>query len=609
LAGGIPDELIEKIRQGNDIVGLISEYISLKQNGSRFVGLCPFHNEKTPSFSVSKDKQLYYCFGCHASGNVFSFVMNMDGLNFIEAARKLGSRIGIDISEYVESEAERSRRMTRERIMEACETAGKYYSWMLTDSRIGSKCRDYVRARGIDDEAVKAFNLGYAPDSASMDSLTSYLAKKGFEDEVLLESGLSLKKKYGKGLYDAFRDRLIFPITNQYGRVVAFGGRVIAAGDGRPKYVNSKEGPAYSKRANLYNLHAASSHARATGRMVLCEGYLDVIAYWRAGIKEVVASLGTALTNEQSKLIARFCTQVLLSYDADKAGSAATAKGVTLLEGAGLEVKVVTLPEGEDPDSLLKKMGPESLMTAADGAKSYLRYQVDRAIEGTNLKNADSKLATVKKLVKIIGSCTDAVTRNELVREVSGRLAVSPDALMQDVSRTSSRLMKTRGEVGTASEDRDTETRASLMEESGFSYAIAETERAILKLCAYDPRSIKLVSENLTEGFEAKGSEELYKAMYSLWEDGKAIDQGILPLLEGKNKELAARLLMDKDRPFQKMDEAIKALRSIRIRRRLREIDIGIRKAESEGRIEDIVELQVEQKKLREILGSRTALY
>ncbi|HNV34707.1 MAG TPA: DNA primase [Bacillota bacterium] len=608
MAGGIPDELIEKIRQGNDIVGLISEYISLRQNGSRYVGLCPFHNEKTPSFSVSKDKQLYYCFGCHASGNVFSFVMNIDGLNFVEAARKLGSRVGIDISEHVESEAERSRRRFRERIMEACETAGKYYSWMLTDSKNGARCREYVGARGIDDAALKAFNLGYAPDSASMDGLTTYLMKKGFEDEVLLESGLSLKKKYGKGLYDAFRDRLIFPIADQYGRVVAFGGRVIAAGDNRPKYVNSKEGPAYSKRANLYNLHAASTHARAAGRMVLCEGYLDAMAYWKAGVKEAVASLGTALTKEQAKLIARFCGQVLISYDADKAGSAATVKGVALLEEAGLEVKVVSLPEGEDPDSLLRKTGPGSLVAAVDGAKSFLRYQVEKAIDGANLKNADSKLAAVKKLVRIIGGCADAVTRNELVREVSGRLAVSPDALMQDVSRTSSRLNRSRG--GPAADGSvDTEARSPLMEENGLSYAIAETERAILRLCADEPGSIKLVSENLTEGFEAEGSEELYRAMYSLWEDGKVIDQRILPILEGRHKELAARLLMDKDRPFQSIDEAIKALKSMRIRRRLREIDVCIRKAEADGRIEDIVGLQVEQKRLREILGSRTALY
>ena len=233
---------------------------------------------------------------------------------------------------------------------------------------------------------------------------------------------------------------------------------------------------------------------------------------------------------------------------------------------------------------------------------------MEKAIDGANLKNADSKLAAVKKLVRIIGGCADAVTRNELVREVSGRLAVSPDALMQDVSRTSSRLNRSRG--GPAADGSvDTEARSPLMEENGLSYAIAETERAILRLCADEPGSIKLVSENLTEGFEAEGSEELYRAMYSLWEDGKVIDQRILPILEGRHKELAARLLMDKDRPFQSIDEAIKALKSMRIRRRLREIDVCIRKAEAEGRIEDIVGLQVEQKRLREILGSRTALY
>lgn len=608
MAGAVPDEVIEKIRQQTDIVGLVSEYISLKQNGPRFVGLCPFHNEKTPSFSVSKDKQLYYCFGCHASGNVFSFVMNMDGMTFIESVRKLGSRLGIDISEHLESDAERARRRFRERVMEACETAAKYYSWMLTDSKNGIRCREYAKNRGLDETVQKAFRIGYAPSSQSMDGLSAYLAKKGFEENVLIEAGLSLKKKFGAGLMDVFRDRMMLPISNQYGNVVAFGGRVIDHEDKRPKYINSKEGPAYSKRNNLYNIHSASSHARSSGRMILCEGYLDAIAYWKAGVKEVVASLGTALTPEQAKLIARHCGRVVLSYDSDKAGSAATVKGVEILQDAGLEVRVAVLPDGEDPDSLLRKQGEGSLRKAADASVSYLRYQVERTISESDTSKEDGRLSAVRRLVKIIGSCPDAVTRAELVREISGRLAVSPEALNQDVSRAYSRSVRTR-ENKSGSDQEEQNIIAARVDFGGFSYSIAETEKAILRLCAKDPKSIKLVSEKLTEGFEVEGIEELYRAMTTLWEDGKAIDERVLAMIDGKNRDTAAKLLMETESTFKDVGTAIEALKSIKMRRRLRDINASIQKAESEKRLEDIEQLQAEQKELRQILGNRTALY
>lgn len=605
MPGGIPEEVIERIRAGTDIVSLISEYISLRQNGPRYIGLCPFHNEKTPSFSVSRDKQLYYCFGCHASGNAISFVMNMDGMSFIEAVRKLGLRMGIDVSEHLENDTERQKRQFREQIIDACEAASRYYSWMLTDSKLGDKCRGYVESRGIGDDAVKAFGLGYAPSGQSMDLLSAYLGKKGFDEKILLESGLSLKKKYGPGLMDAFRDRLMFPIRNSYGKAVAFGGRIISE-DGRPKYINSKEGPAYSKRANLYNLHLAAPVARTTGRMVLCEGYLDVIAVWNSGVKEVVASLGTALTQEQSKLIARHAAKALISYDADSAGSAATSKGVKLLEDAGLEVKVVMMPSGEDPDSLYRKAGAARLREAIDGAASYIRFQVESAMSQADISGRDGKLSAVRKLVSIIASSSDAVTRAELVREISGRLAVAPDAMSQDVSKL---VRRQSGAQQQRRRDDDGEGERRYYEASGFSYAIAETERAILSLCAKDPKLIKMVLERLPEGFEAEGSEELYKAMASLWDDGKAIDERLLAMLDGRHREMAAKLLLEADRAFSDIDKAIAALRAIKARRRLRDIDICIRKAEAEGKTEEVEPLQREQKELRDKLGNRTALY
>ena len=605
MAGGIPEEVIERIRAGTDIVGLISEYISLRQNGPRYIGLCPFHNEKTPSFSVSRDKQLYYCFGCHASGNAISFVMNMDGMSFVEAIRKLGLRIGIDVSEHLESDIERQKRQFREQIIDACEAAAKYYAWMLSDSKLGDRCRRYVEARGIGQEAVKAFGLGYAPSSQSMDLISAYLGKKGFDEKTLLEAGLSLKKKFGPGLMDSFRDRLMFPIRNSYGKAVAFGGRIISD-DGRPKYINSREGPAYSKRSNLYNLHLAAPIARSTGRMVLCEGYLDVIAVWNSGVKEAVASLGTALTTEQSKLIARHASTALLSYDADSAGSAATSKGVKLLEDAGLDVRIVMMPAGEDPDSLYRKAGAQRLKEAIDAAASYTRFQVESVMAKADTSSRDGKLTAVRKLVSIIASSSDAVTRAELVREISGRLAVAPDAMAQDVSKL---VRRQSGAQQSRQGSGEGESERRYYEVSGFSYAIAETERAILGLCAKDPKLIKMVLTRLPEGFEAEGSEELYKAMDSLWNDGKAIDERLLAMLEGKHREMAAKLLMESDRAFSDIDRAIEALSVIKARRRLRDIDICIRKAEAEGKTEEVEPLQREQKELRDKLGNRTALY
>lgn len=352
VGGGIPEALLERIRERTDIAALIGEYVQLKKQGKNYIGLCPFHEERTPSFTVSPHKQMFYCFGCQAGGSVFNFLMLKEDIPFAEAVRVLARRAGITLPEDDTPEARR-KEGERAALLRAMELAARYFCARLADGA-GETARGYLERRGLDAATVDAWRLGYAP--TGWRGLSDALAGRGVPASALEKSGLSGRSTAGEGLYDRFRDRLMFPIADRRGRVIAFGGRALDDKT-QPKYLNSPETPLFSKRRALYGFDRAREAIARRGEAVVVEGYLDLIAAHRAGVDWAVASLGTALSQEQAMEVSRLADNVVIAYDADSAGSQATLRGLEMFQRLGARVRVAELPAGEDPDSVFRARG------------------------------------------------------------------------------------------------------------------------------------------------------------------------------------------------------------------------------------------------------------
>lgn len=384
----IGDEKIAEIRERTDVVALIGEYVALKRAGAQFKGLCPFHAEKSPSFHVHPDRQFFHCFGCQTSGDCFAFVMKLEGRTFVEAARFLAERAGIEIAaeDAREESAHRQARQERDRLLAVTEAAAGFFVRMLDEHPLGGMARDAIAARGVSPETARTYRLGYAPHG--WDSLARDLEGRGMSPRDAENAGMISPRRSGDGHYDRFRHRLMFPIADVHGRIVAFSGRILDAPPGEvaregqdppAKYVNSPEGPLYKKGELLFGLHEARVELRREGVAVLCEGNFDVLALHQAGCKNVVAPLGTAFTAMQAKLLRRYVSKVTLVFDGDSAGRKAVASAFGLLIAEALAPKVATLPPGEDPDSYLRQRGPEALRELVQAARPILEHLIEAA--------------------------------------------------------------------------------------------------------------------------------------------------------------------------------------------------------------------------------------
>ena len=368
-----PDELIEEVRMKNDIVDVISGYVRIQKKGSSYFGLCPFHNEKSPSFSVSGSKQMFYCFGCGAGGNVITFLMQYENITFQEAVKMLADRAGVALPEVTYSEEARKRENRRNVMLEINKEAARYFYYMLRSPR-GKVGYQYLRDRQLSDETIHKFGLGYA-DGAGSD-LTAYLRNKGYADDLIKESGLiGFDEK--RGIHDKFWNRVMFPIQDSNHRVIGFGGRVM--GDAKPKYLNSPETLIFDKSRNLYGLNFARTSRK--GNIILCEGYMDVIAMHQAGFTQAVASLGTAFTTGQASLLKRYTEEVLLAYDSDGAGVNAALRAIGILKESGLRGKVINMRPYKDPDEFMKNLGAEAFQQRIDEAENICLFDL-RMLEG-----------------------------------------------------------------------------------------------------------------------------------------------------------------------------------------------------------------------------------
>lgn len=421
----LPQDLIEEIRESNDIVDVISEYVSLQRKGKNYVGLCPFHKEKTPSFSVLQDKQIYHCFGCGEGGNVITFIMKYRNLDFPEAARMLAERANLTIPDGVVEE-ERSNLKLRESIFNINrDTARLFYSRL---SRSGNAVK-YLDKRGIGPNIIKKFGLGYSLDS--WDDLQKYLSSKGYPLELIEKAGLIISKG-GSGYYDRFRNRIMFPVLDIKNRVIGFGGRVLD--DSKPKYLNSPETPVFNKGSNLYGLNLAAAE-RDNKRIVIVEGYMDTIALHQYGITNAVASLGTALTKYQARLLKRYCNEVIIGYDADAAGQAATLRGLDILTEAGCSVKILKIPRGKDPDEFIRLEGKEAFLKCMDNAMPLVEYKIRRKLEDFDLDSAEGKIGFLKACAQVLVEIDDPVVTDVYISKLSGETGISPSSLYEEIMR------------------------------------------------------------------------------------------------------------------------------------------------------------------------------
>ena len=412
-----PEEIVEEIRERCDIVDLIGSYVKLKRQGASYMGLCPFHNEKSPSFSVSPTKQMYYCFGCGVGGNAITFIMQYENYSFLEAIALLAERTGVKLPEMQYSAEEKKRADWKNRLLEVNKLAAKYYHYTLR-SKEGAQAYQYLRQRGLSDETITGFGLGFSEKNGK--GLYRYLKEKGYEDALLKDAGLfHMDEKYG--VSDKFWNRVMFPIMDINNKVIGFGGRVM--GDAMPKYLNSPETVLFDKSRNLYALNFARQSRREN--FLLCEGYMDVIALHQAGFTNAIASLGTSFTGLQAKLISRYTKEVLLTYDSDTAGVKAALRAIPILKEAGLRVKIVNMSPYKDPDEFLKALGTEEYQKRIQEAKGSFFFEVDILKTEYDFADPDQKTRFFHEVAKKLLQFEDELERNNYIEAIAREYLVS----------------------------------------------------------------------------------------------------------------------------------------------------------------------------------------
>lgn len=421
------DELIKEVSERNDIVEIVSEYVSLKKSGKNYKGLCPFHNEKTPSFIVSEDKQLFHCFGCGQAGDVIKFVMEKENLDFIDALELLAERCNIDLSEYTNNNYNKEKANRKNKLYKINREAAIYFFRNLNKNH--NKGIEYLQNRGLSTEIIKKFGLGYSINE--WERLNRYLLSKGYSQELIYETGLVVERKDKKGYYDRFRNRVIFPIISTTKKVIGFGGRVLD--DSVPKYLNSPESPIFNKGSVLYGLNLARNQLGEEKRLIVVEGYTDVISLYQFGIKNVVATLGTALTKNHANLFKRYCEEVIIAYDSDSAGEAATIRGMDILDEVGCRIKVIRLNSKMDPDEYIRKFGADSFREKIEMSLPLIDYKMEKIKNENNLDTNEGKISFVRESIKIIKPIKSPIKRDVYIEKLSKESGIAVNVIKSEI--------------------------------------------------------------------------------------------------------------------------------------------------------------------------------
>lgn len=543
-----PEETIEEVRAKNDIVDVISGYVKLQKKGGNYWACCPFHGEKTPSFSVSGSKQMYHCFGCGVSGNVYTFVMKYENYTFPEAIRLLAERAGVKLPEMEYSEEQKARAGRRARLLEVNKEAAKFFYYQLRSPH-GTVGYQYLRKRELTDETMHRFGLGYAGKNGA--ELVQYLRSKGFEDDLIKEAGLASFSERN-GLSSQFWNRVMYPIQDANNKVIGFGGRVM--GDGEPKYLNSPETPVFDKRRNLYGLNFART-ARS-GNMILCEGYMDVIAMHQAGFTQAVASLGTAFTAEQANLLKRYTDNVLLAYDSDGAGVKAALRGIGILREAGLTGKVINMKPYKDPDEFMKALGKEAFQERINQAENSFFFEI-RVLEGQyDMADPESKTRFHREIAKKLCEFSEDVERDNYLQAIAEKYFIGIENLRKLVAgyaaQTGLAKPVERPKSGIPQKNRPEEN-------------AKKSQRLLLTWITDEPAVYEKIKKYITvEDF----TEELYRKvaerLFADMDAGKFNPAGIISTFEDEQEQHDAAELFNTNLPeLETKQEKEKALRDI----------------------------------------------
>jgi DNA primase len=519
MSGRIPEEKIEAIRRSTDIVDVISDYVQLKKQGRNFFGLCPFHGESTPSFSVAPDKQIYHCFGCGAGGNAFSFLMEIEGYNFVEAVQSLGQKSGIDLPEVQENQSGSAKTNSEnDTIYKAHDFLAKLYNHCMVKTPEGEQARAYLNERGFSKEMIEKFQLGFAPDS--WDYATSYLEKRNYPLAKVADAGLLAKREFDGKYFDRFRNRIMFPIWDPKGRPVAFGGRII--GDGEPKYLNSPETKLFQKGKFLYGFHLTRSAIRLKDQAILLEGYVDVITAYGNGVQNVVASLGTALTKDQAKLLRRQTESVVICYDSDKAGTNAATRAADELMEAGCYVRIAKMPGGLDPDDYIRTYGAERFEKDVIGAApTVMAFKMEVFRSGKNLSDEGERIRYIEEVLKEISRLSNAVERDHYLRQLAEEFSLSLDALKQQVSQFFKEGKKSKDN---APLKRDNNARKNFYVKKKLLPAFQNAERILLAYMMRDLEVAEKVQEEVGGSFNIDEHSAIAAYLYSFYTNGHEAD-------------------------------------------------------------------------------------
>ena len=529
------DEIIEEVRQSNDIIDVISQYVRLKRSGRNYFGLCPFHNEKSPSFSVSPDKQIFHCFGCGVGGNVFTFLMKIEGINFIEAVQMLAEKSQIQLPTLANS-GDSAKEELKTKVYQVNEFTAQYYhqKLYLPESKIA---QEYVKKRKLSNETLKSFRIGF---SGKFDELYRELVKQGFAEREILESGLVNKNEQGKFI-DRYRNRLMFPICDARGRVIAFGGRVLD--DSKPKYINSPENVVYSKGRHLFGLNVAKKGD--IKKLLIVEGYMDVISLHQRGITNVVAPLGTALTQQQGWLLRKNTEQIILSFDSDGAGQTAINRSIEILQNMGCDMRVLQMEGAKDPDEYIIKYGNARFQSLMDKALSLVEFKVKQLKQNLDLDNTVDKIKFLNEIAKLIAKIDNSMEREVYIENISKTYDVSKEAIYAEVNKLA--YADNKGQKILERPKPVVAHKKSL--EDKVSEVVKKRENAILSILLRGDISIfQIIKQHIgPEDFKVKLNQEIAKRVYEEFEKGNSNINAMIDNLSEEEQNHVTMLMADDD--------------------------------------------------------------
>lgn len=585
----IPEELIEQIKEQNNIVDIISEDIHLKKTGRNYFGLCPFHNDKSPSLSVSEDKQIYKCFSCGEAGNVITFVMKYKKMSFIEALKYLADKAGITFDTGYKEDKELIKK--KNAVLKINVETARFYFKNLQSSK---KAKDYFLNRGIREETIRRFGLGYAP--LGFNNLLNYLRRKGYSNDILIESGVISHNPEKRTVYDRFRNRVIFPVFNVKGQVIGFGGRVFD--DSKPKYLNSPETVVFDKGVNLYGLNFAIKNGLKEDYIIIVEGYMDLISLHQAGITNAVASLGTALTENQSKLLKRYVSKVIISYDADAAGQKATLRGLEILRNSGFDVRVLKVPQGKDPDEFVRKNGRDAFLQIVKKSVSLIDYRINKASEDLNLKDGRDLIKYGERITEILADL-NPVEKDVYVKRISEKTTIKEQALYDLLSQVMKKNSKSNDSM-----NKEEYYGTKLYIEPAY----IKAERGIIKLILdhkidTEPVIEKIYDNAFISDIHQKISAYVIEALDNKEKDIYKYVENRCTDIETSKEWVKIKDTYYKEQDFERLlSDFLREINNYKIKSKIETLIKRQQKLQSEGKIDDLIEVTRELVELRKKL-------